>query len=89
SEKCGWIFWTDRTYSLLYSNKYTGMKGRDNHRINLAFFSKIKKKIFVLEIHQELENELEPSLYDIIKNIVTERVRQAEEEFNLTYKFYA
>jgi hypothetical protein len=65
------------------------MKGRDNHRINLAFFSKIKKKIFVLEIHQELENELEPSLYDIIKNIVTERVRQAEEEFNLTYKFYA
>ncbi len=75
-DRDGWVVWTDSGYSQLYSP----ISGRHNHRICVARTHWTRTALRVLEIHQELETELGEHLLAELGQVIGERILQVEEE---------
>jgi len=71
-----WVVWMDNGYSQLYSP----ISGRHNHRICIARSHWRTRGFTALEIHQELETELESHLLLELGQVIGQRILQIDEE---------
>ena len=70
-----WVAWFDNGFSQLY----TPMTGRHNHRICIAHSWRTKRKIYFLEIHQELSSKIDDQLTRVIVNVINHRMKEVFE----------
>ncbi|MBC8470878.1 MAG: nucleotide-binding protein [Planctomycetes bacterium] len=69
--KRGWVLWADAGYSLIY----TPISNRNNLRVCLVHFRRKSDKIYLLEMHHELDTPLDSEALNRIAIIISDRIR--------------
>ncbi len=67
----GWVVWADQGYSQLY----LPISSRSNSRICLASSHWSKKRVYILEVHHELNEQIEREVLIQIGYILGERIK--------------
>jgi len=71
----GWVVWSDSGYSQMY----IPIAARHNHRISVAHSRwNIGKRIYLLEVHQELATEIDSSSLQELAHIIGQRILQED-----------
>ena len=68
----GWILWADQGYS----QQYLPISSRSNNRICFACSHWIKKRVYILEVHNELNDQIDRDLLIQIGYILGRRVKE-------------